>query len=100
MDPRRAINPLVVRPRQFLRRGIAHVPDQLLQQLDIHRRRPPTALRERCDAAGLAVPHNPPEQRPGFSENRSATAVCESLPVSYARTARSRSSIGYGSACR
>ena len=32
----------------------------------------------------------------GFSENRSATAVCESSPVSYARTARSRSSIGYG----
>jgi hypothetical protein len=32
----------------------------------------------------------------GFSENRSATAVCESAPDSYARTARSRSSIGYG----
>ena len=32
----------------------------------------------------------------GFNENRSATVVCESSPDSYARTARSRSSIGKG----
>src|SRR2546422_2434013 len=32
----------------------------------------------------------------GFNEKRSATAVCDSSPSSYARTARSRSSIGNG----
>ena len=87
---------LVVCTRQLLGRAVGALRDQRVQQLEIDRRVPAAPA-----GCGSTVPRSraPWTQRTKvlmWIEKRAATSAYVSVLPSYARTARSRSAVGYG----
>ena len=87
---------LVVRARELVGRAVRTLVDQRMQHRQIDRRYHPPPR-----GAGSTVPRSRARctQRTNvlrWMENRAATSAYVSVPVSYARTARSRSAVGYG----
>lgn len=66
VDATGAIDPTVVLPGQFLSRGVPRGPDDLFQQLNIHRRRLASALGQGRHGARLSAPNDPAQQGPGI----------------------------------